>query len=284
MRWSTALTLGRVANLPSVWTNTLVGVMLAGGDPTAMEFVLLATALSALYLGGMFLNDACDARWDLLHRPERPIPSGQVSAQEVWRTGLALLTLGPVLLWLGRPGDPSAAIAALGLSGVILAYDLTHKQFRHSAWLMGSCRLMVYLVAALFVGGITPAVLWAGTAMLCYIASLTYVAQTEHLNQVHRYWPLLLFAAPVVLVLTRIDQAPMAIPVALLLCFWLFRQLRTLLPGPHRQVASSVGALLAAIPLVDATLLAAHGHVMAGALALLAFLTTLQLQRRFAAT
>ena len=31
MSWQVALRLGRVSNLPTVWTNTLTGIVLAGG-------------------------------------------------------------------------------------------------------------------------------------------------------------------------------------------------------------------------------------------------------------
>ncbi len=59
--------------------------------------------VSALYLGGMFLNDAFDVDYDRQQRPERPIPSGAMTVPVVWAWGMALLVLGAVsLIILGK--------------------------------------------------------------------------------------------------------------------------------------------------------------------------------------
>ena len=43
---SVALRLGRISNLPTVWTNTLVGVTLAGGAALDARLPVLLVALS----------------------------------------------------------------------------------------------------------------------------------------------------------------------------------------------------------------------------------------------
>ena len=48
-------------------------------------------AFSLFYTGGMFLNDAFDAQFDAQHRPERPIPAGDVSRSTVFGWGYAML-------------------------------------------------------------------------------------------------------------------------------------------------------------------------------------------------
>ena len=74
------LRLGRVSNLPTVWTNVVAGAVLSGAAPRAATLVALAAALSAFYVGGMYLNDGFDRDIDARERPERPIPSRLVSA------------------------------------------------------------------------------------------------------------------------------------------------------------------------------------------------------------
>ena len=74
----TVLVLGRTSNLPTVWTNVLAGWFLAGGS-WDWQIAWLALAVSALYLGGMTLNDAFDVKWDREHAQERPVPSGAIS-------------------------------------------------------------------------------------------------------------------------------------------------------------------------------------------------------------
>src|ERR1035441_4415748 len=95
------LVLGRVSNLPTVWSNCLAAWLLAGGGETK-RFVLMLGSGSCLYLGGMFLNDGCDVEFDRRHRRERPIPSGSISCGAVWASaGVALLTGTLLALPLG---------------------------------------------------------------------------------------------------------------------------------------------------------------------------------------
>src|SRR5574339_414061 len=110
MRWSVYLRLGRVSNLPTVWTNVLAGVSVAR-EPLAF----LALALSLFYIGGMYLNDAFDREIDARERPERPIPSGQVKATTVFAVGYGLLAAGLAALateaaWAGQGGFSSAIL------------------------------------------------------------------------------------------------------------------------------------------------------------------------------
>src|SRR5258706_9705876 len=80
----TLLVLGRVSNLPTVWSNCLAGWWLSGGG-NYWKLPLLLLGMSALYTGGMFLNDAFDADFDRQRRPSRPIPSGKITPEIVWR-------------------------------------------------------------------------------------------------------------------------------------------------------------------------------------------------------
>src|SRR5437899_1267151 len=95
----TFLILGRVSNLPTIWSNCLAGWWLGGAENTE-KVPLLFAGTSFLYLGGMFLNDAFDADFDREYRKERPIPSGAISLGLVYRWGLIWLGLGGVCLIL----------------------------------------------------------------------------------------------------------------------------------------------------------------------------------------
>ena len=53
---STFLKLGRVSNLPTVWSNTLAGVILAGAVGLNPFVLLLALAMTLAYIGGMFFK------------------------------------------------------------------------------------------------------------------------------------------------------------------------------------------------------------------------------------
>ena len=78
------LRLGRVSNLPTVWTNVLAGVALAGGVlGVGTTRSRLGIALSLFYVGGMYLNDAFDRAIDARERPDAADPGGPVSARTV---------------------------------------------------------------------------------------------------------------------------------------------------------------------------------------------------------
>jgi 4-hydroxybenzoate polyprenyltransferase len=116
-RWRTLLILGRVSNLPTVWSNCLAGWWLGGGATVGKLPFVLAGA-TCLYLGGTFLNDAFDADFDRQHRRERPIPSGSISVETVRRWGLAWLALG--MLSLFRLGMEAGVLGLVLLLCILL--------------------------------------------------------------------------------------------------------------------------------------------------------------------
>src|SRR3954468_4225694 len=83
----TLLVLGRASNVPTVWSNCLAGWLISGGGSVG-ALLLLCAGATALYIGGMYLNDAFDVEFDRLNRNERPIPSGAISVGDVWGYGL----------------------------------------------------------------------------------------------------------------------------------------------------------------------------------------------------
>src|SRR5208282_3013153 len=97
-RFRTLLVLGRVSNLPTVWSNCLAGWWLSGGG-NFKSLPWLLGGSSFLYVGGMYLNDAFDVDFDRQRRAERPIPSGQIGRNTVWKLGGAWLALGIILLF-----------------------------------------------------------------------------------------------------------------------------------------------------------------------------------------
>lgn len=174
-----ALRLGRVSNLPTVWSNVLAGIALGGAAIDPAGAALLAGALSLSYVGGMYLNDAFDARWDAEHRAERPIPQGHVSRGVVLAAGAAML-LGGAGLTVAAAPRLDVALAAAGLAAVIVAYDLFHKGNPAAPLLMALCRVGVYACAGLASGGALGWRLFAGAGvLLVYVMALSVVARSE---------------------------------------------------------------------------------------------------------
>jgi hypothetical protein len=273
----TAVGLGRVSNLPTVWSNALAGIVLAGGSVAVPRAAIVLIALSLLYTAGMFLNDAFDREFDRVHRPERPIPSGQTTARAVFVAGFAQLALGVVLL---AACGIRAGASGVALAAVIVTYDAWHKGNPASPILMGCCRLLAYVCAAAAVAQDVPSsVVIAGLVCLCYLIGLTYIAKQETLQRIGNLWPLLFLVAPLIYGIVMSPGHPLAWILSAALTVWaavfVLRLLRLGRPAIPRTVIS----LIAGISLVDALFAAAQHANGVAALAVAAFALTLALQR-----
>jgi 4-hydroxybenzoate polyprenyltransferase len=249
----TLLRLGRVSNLPTVWTNVLAATALAGGDPFAPRTMVALLAMSLFYIGGMYLNDAFDREIDGRERPSRPIPAGDISGAAVLSAGFAMLIVSIGLMSLF---GSAAGVAGLGLASAVVFYDLHHKGNPVSPVIMGLCRALVYVGAALIASGTVPgAVLIGASALLAHVVGLTHAAKQESLDRIGRLWPL------AVLAIALIAAAPALVAGAPGIAAWLALAAADALaiatlarrarPG---AVPHAVGALIAAISLVDAVL------------------------------
>lgn len=290
MNAQTFLRLGRVSNLPTVWSDTLAGAALAGALPLDGRIVVLALAMTLAYTGGMFLNDAFDREIDSRERPERPIPSGEVTASTVFAFGYAMLGAAVLLVaWcaLGASGGGiTGVVAALALVAAIVLYDRWHKGNAASPVLMGLCRLLVYVtVAHALLAEPDPALYVGALALLGYLIGLTYTAKQEGLGRVENLWPLALLALPL---LWGVHAATSAEPrvwlPTLLLALWLALMLRLVRRRAPGDLPRAVGGMIAGIALVDAIFLARAAGLALAALAIAAFALTLALQRRVPGT
>jgi 4-hydroxybenzoate polyprenyltransferase len=244
--------LGRISNLPTVWSNVLAGVILGGGELSPSLLMLLSMAHSLFYVGGMFLNDAFDRRFDEKARPERPIPSGRVGAAEVFVIGFGLLAAGLSVLAIGASGRGSFApvLCGVGLAAAIVAYDAWHKNNPLSPVLMGLCRMGVYLTSALMVNPRPKEALGASVVLLAYLIGLTFVAKQESLKQPGNLWPVAFLAAPFVYAFPAL-----LVPAAIWLAFavWVWLALRRVW---QRQIGAAVVQFIAGICLLDGLLIA----------------------------
>jgi 4-hydroxybenzoate polyprenyltransferase len=243
------LVLGRISNLPTVWSNCLAGWLLGGGGDWS-RFAVLCGGATLLYVGGMYLNDAFDAEFDSEYRRERPIPSGVISRTNVWRTGIAMLVVGTGLMFLF---GFSTAIFGLLLTASILLYDWLHKIITFSPLLMALCRLLLYLTAAsAAVTGVTGLAMWSGLALAAYIVGLSYLARKEATGVIIQHWPQFLLILPPVLalVVNDGDSFQPALLIGAVFVLWTVRSLRSVW-GEPRNVPRAVSGLLAGICWVD---------------------------------
>ena len=247
-----------------------------------------------MYLGGMYLNDACDVVFDRKHRKERPIPSGAISVGVVWKIGIGLLAVGVGMLSIQ---GGVTALLALGLFNCIFLYNFVHKKTTWSPLLIALCRFFLVLMAAAFAFGTThPSVsffahensglaTWMALVLCLYVTGLSCLAKVEMKPGLVKFWPCLLLASPVVLALivNSGEFRKDALLVSAILMLWVLRSLRSTFWTPKREVGKTVGGLLVGIVLVD-LLAVAHVPTELATAFLLFFVVSLAAQRWIPAT
>ncbi len=155
------LRLLRISALPSAVSNILMAFLLVheSWKPT-LDLVLLVLASSSFYLAGMVLNDVFDFSIDLKQRPQRPLPSGQISRSTASKVGFGLLIAGVIFAcaagWHGggvRGIGFDSTLLRTGAISILLAicivlYDCVFKRTIVAPVLMGSCRALNILLGA----------------------------------------------------------------------------------------------------------------------------------------
>ena len=255
---STLLRLGRISNLPTIWTNVLAGSVIAGGNVDGDRIVLILIAMTAFYVGGMYLNDFFDRFVDARDRPGRPIDAGEIHANTVLLIGFGLLALGIALL---MSFGAKAILCGALLAGVIVLYDVWHKGNTLSPIVMGLCRALVYIGTGVAVtGSISNALLIGAVALACHVAGITYAAKQESLDRVGNLWPLVLLAVPLLVALPALFNGWITVVAFILLLGADAVAIRLLVKRPSRgAVPLAVSGMIAAICLVDALAIALGG-------------------------
>jgi 4-hydroxybenzoate polyprenyltransferase len=257
-RLSTLLRLGRISNIPTVWTNVLAGSVIAGGAQNPGRIALIMLAMTAFYAGGMYLNDFFDRDIDARDRPGRPIHAGEIRAATVSSIGFGLLATGTALM---IPFGLAATVWGALLGAAIVLYDLWHKGNVLSPVVMGTCRALVYIATgAALAGSTSTATMIGAVALASHVAGITYAAKQESLDRVGNLWPLALLAVPLLAALPAITSSWIVITAFILLLAADAVAVRLLATRPvPGAVPSAVSGLIAAICLVDALAIALAG-------------------------
>jgi 4-hydroxybenzoate polyprenyltransferase len=266
VNWTVALRLGRVSNLPTVWTNVIAASALAGATSPSAALVTLMLAMSLCYVAGMYLNDYFDRRIDARTRPERPIPAGEVSARAVAVVGTALLAGGVFLLvpaatLAGNPNLLPPLAAGGALAAAILLYDARHKEVPWAPLVMGGCRALVYVTSALVWTGQPAQRSWiaAATAFL-YVAALSKLAAREGSAAPRSRWPAFALLWAPVCGASLAVRSPLVWLFAAASMAWTRRSVRVASSGKAADLGVAIGQMIAGISIVDATIIAAAGE------------------------
>ena len=247
----------RLVRAPAVFSalgDPLAGALIASGNLALARAAKLAGAAGLMYLAGMALNDYADREEDARERPERPIPSGEIAPYEAALLGAALLLAGMVVA-----REAGARRTAPALAAAIVGYDFALK---HSAVLgpptMGACRGLSLLMGAESTGakrGMHNAARAAGV-LAAYVAGLTVLARgetgSENDADVQLGAALSVFSVLAAALGSR-NAAAWAAGLVALMSPAVVRAVREPVPA---YVGPAVGAMIRAIPALDAALVA----------------------------
>jgi heme O synthase-like polyprenyltransferase len=307
--WRAYLELMRVSNLPTVWTNTLVGLyagyvaaVTSGALPAAPDSLtlligilnngfVLFICISLLYVGGMALNDVLDEAHDRQHRPQRPIPSGRVSPKAARVFVAICFTLG--LLGMALYDQPRVLMFGLLLVISIVAYNAYHRQSPMIAGFMGLCRALVVVTASAAMPGDDAVwlqiVLPIAVCLYGYIVLLTIVARLEIGTELGRArWaapamiPIALAPAAILPTWTAGDLIWILASGGLLV-FWLSRAAIHAMANPPRTI-QAILFWLSGICLLDAFYLCVLGQPGAAGVAVACWGLTAWGHRRISGT
>lgn len=185
------LQLFRLANITTAWADVLAGVGVVGAtsfiftmhNPEQFSLRLLSSLLllllsvTLLYAGAVAFNDIFDAELDKIERPERPLPSGEISKSTaiLWASFLSLLGIGAASMVSWTSGAITLVIVIL-----YLFYDYKAK---HSVWMgpvvVGLCRSGSLFMGMSILSSALPAHLELLIIPFTYIAGVTLVSKGE---------------------------------------------------------------------------------------------------------
>lgn len=282
---STFVAIARLVRVPNLFTappDVVLGAALVAGlgyDVSLGAVAALSVASVALYAAGTTLNDYFDAAEDARERPERPLPSGDVSRAQALALGVALLGLGVATAWATVGTNAGVVAAALAL--LVAGYDGVFKGTPAGYLAMGSARGVNVLLGV--TAGALPTSLPAESLSIplvvaVYVAGVTYVAEGET-GQSGRLPVVAAVAGLLVAVLgvvaTLAIRSPPAVDAAVALCFlvgflvWTGRPLRAAYadPGPD-TIGPAVGRCVLGLVPLHAAFAATTGWVWAVAAAI----------------
>jgi 4-hydroxybenzoate polyprenyltransferase len=256
----TLIDLVRAPAALSVPGDVIAGAAAAGtlGPATAG----LAGASVCLYWAGMAANDWADRDLDAVERPERPIPSGRISADAAFGVAAGLTAAG--LAIAGRVGGRRALATAVPLAAAVWAYDLRLKNTAAGPAGMALCRALDVVLGA---GAGNPVrTLPAAAAVAVHTYTVTALSRREVAGLDDRRLPAATLATTAAL--TAAVAARSGVAGAMLAGEYATSygraQARLLTDPAAPRVRAAVGAGIVALPALQGALTARAGRTWTG--------------------
>ena len=243
------LDLCRVSNLPTVISNCVAGSLVAEGI-LGLDLIFVLIGASLVYSGGMVMNDAVDFRYDKKFKKDRPIVSSKISLFSSWQLAVLFLVSGSVFLGIGSTSYFWVAVLIIS----IIFYNVFHKKFGITIYVMGFCRSLLYFIAGYTLSLSNSVILW-GLALGLYTAGITLVARGEDTDQKVKMIGIILLTAPVFLsIYCSLVSLNLIVPIIfsssalIVLILYSLRIINSENPG---KIGKAVSLLIAGMCIVD---------------------------------
>jgi hypothetical protein len=285
----------RPANIVTSVADVLAGVAISGiflqdglVNGSIGNIILLCLATIGLYGGGIVFNDVFDYELDRIERPERVIPSGQMSLKSAETLGTALLAFGILMALLV---DNTAAWFAILISISALVYN---KWGKHHPLLgppnMGLCRGLNLLLGVSILPAALNEIWYVAIVPIIYISAITMISRGEVHGSGKRplYGAVLLYSIVILMILTfawNKDMVIFAIPFLLAFAWMIFNPLLKAINTPTGPaIGKSVKAGVVALILMNSAWAASTGAWSLAILIVFLLPLSLWLSRKFAVT
>lgn len=281
----------RPANIVTAIADILAGVSAAGllSQGVNPEILWLILSTMGLYGGGVVFNDILDRDLDKVERPERPLPSGQVSVSAATILALTLFLIGIIAAFLvsAISGTIAVVIAVLAI-----VYD---KFAKHNVLLgpinMGLCRSFNLLLGMSIAVNVLTFYWYLAFIPLIFVGDITLTSQGEVKGKNRSLLRLALGLDFVVIAmfigltfLTRFDALSALVFLALWLAMNSTYKIKAMKDNQPKMIRMAVKmGVLSLIPL-NAAIVAGFEGWLCGVLVLLLLPLSLGLAKYFAVT
>lgn len=169
----------RLPNLFTAAADPIAGRLLAHGAFGDLRHGLAVPLASVcVYAFGVVVNDIADRSEDATDRPERPIPSGNVSL--VAAQTMACGFLASAFILGGLSGSSRVMITLSALIGSVLLYDLVFKNTLLGPLFMGLCRSLNLAVGMSDSPAFGGPICWlACLAHGLFVSGVTWISRSE---------------------------------------------------------------------------------------------------------
>lgn len=289
------LLLIRPANIVTAFSDILAGVAIAsiGMASTAVildiygtTFLLLSTLF--LYGGGIAFNDVCDADLDAKERPERPIPSGQITKGTALIFVIILFILGIFFAFLHNPISGLIAIFIMACAVIYDKYGKHHSLFGPIN--MGLCRGGNLLLGISIIPLAVETWLAISFLPVIYIAAVTIISRGE----VHGGHKKMLIFSAILYSMVHISQLAiawaigflwLAIPFVLLHVYYIFSPLLKAIESPlPKNIGRSVKQGVLGLIVMNAAWVGVSGNWILALIVLALLPLSIQLSKIYAVT